>query len=116
LAAQLQQIAQQGGHAVLLGPQAIVQDYWLAERLHDAWTQLALVQQLPCALAVRHDLLAQTCQSLDLQPKPPDLAALVQAFAATASAQGMAIGHWDMAIVKASPEKSALKPSQAEST
>jgi hypothetical protein len=69
-----------------------------------------------CALAVRHDLLAQTCQSLDLLPKPPDLAALVQAFAATASAQGMAIGHWDMAIVKASPEKSALKPSQAEST
>jgi starch synthase len=116
LAAQLQQIVQQGGHAVLLGPHAIVQDYWLAERLHDAWAQMALVQQLPHALAVRHDLLAQTCQSLGLLPEPPDLSALSKTFAETASAQGMTIGHWDMAIAMASPQKSAPNPSQVEST
>lgn len=98
LAAQLKHIAQQGGHAVLLAPQAHVQDFWLAERLHDAWAQLALVDQLPHALAVRHDLLAQVCQSLPGPHPTAELATWATLFSTTASAQGMATGPWDMAI------------------
>jgi hypothetical protein len=113
LAAQLKHIAQQGGHAVLLAPQAHVQDFWLAERLHDAWAQLALVDQLPHALAVRHDLLAQVCQSLPGQHVTAELATWAKLFSTTASAQGMATGPWDMAI--ASLEQTPATTLQEES-
>jgi len=98
LSAQLTSIAEQGGHAVVLQAQTQVQDHWLAERLHDAWAQLALVRHLPHALAIRHDLLSLACQTMPPKSSHETLPQLARQLEKLAHAHGLNTGGWDMAI------------------
>jgi hypothetical protein len=111
----LQTVAQQGGHALLIQSQVHVQDHWLAERLHDAWQQLALVSNLPHALAIRHDFLCLVSQGIDqtdctLNEQPQsnpsgDLFTWAANLQTLADAHGLVVGPWNMAIGQ--PVKSA---------
>ena len=113
LLSQLKVIAQQGGHAFWLLPQAHIQDYWLAERLHDAWAQLALVKQLPHALALRHDLLLLASQTLDKHEQASDLPALAKQLEDLCQTRGLASGGWNMAVAVPDAQKPVAKPQTA---
>ncbi|PUE35637.1 glycosyltransferase family 4 protein [Limnohabitans sp. Jir72] len=109
LSTELQAIAQQGGHAFWLSPQAHIQDFWLAERLHDAWAQMALVKQLPHALAMRHDLLLAS-QASDRTQQANDLPALAGQLQALCQAHGLASGSWNMAVAAPDAATPAATP------
>jgi hypothetical protein len=113
LLSQLKVIAQQGGHAFWLLPQAHIQDYWLAERLHDAWAQLALVKQLPHALALRHDLLLLASQTLDTHEQASDLPTLAKQLEDLCQTRGLASGGWNMAVAVPDVQKPVAKPQTA---
>ena len=87
--------------------------YWLAERLHDAWAQLALVKQLPHALALRHDLLLLASQTLDKHEQASDLPALAKQLEDLCQTRGLASGGWNMAVAVPDAQKPVAKPQTA---
>lgn len=97
---QLHQIQLCGGHAVLLAPQETLHDFWLVERLHDAFARLALVKLSPHALAIRHDLLAaftamNACEDMSW---PADSARLHAALLQVAQSSQLPTGDWPVAL------------------
>ncbi|PUE08480.1 hypothetical protein B9Z51_05795 [Limnohabitans sp. T6-5] len=97
---QLRQIQLNGGHAVLLSPEETLHDFWLVERLQDAFAAFALVKLSPCALAIRHDLLSAVMAQSACEDMiwPADSARLHAALQELAQRSQLPTGDWPVAL------------------
>lgn len=97
---QLHQIQRSGGHAVLLSPEETLHDFWLVERLQDAFAAFALVKLSPSALAIRHDLLTEViaqsaCEDMSWATHS---AQVTKALQQAAQKLPLPIGDWPVAL------------------
>ena len=101
---QLRPVQLSGGHAVLLSPEETLHDFWLVERLHDAFAQYALVKLSPNALAIRHDLLTALIATTACKDMgwPADAKRLHAAVLKVAKKCRLPTGDWPVALSAAS--------------